>query len=124
MLIELLVALGIKVLFTEHANIDCQAEMANGCYGTLNGQYVIYLDYHSQDIDHTLYHELGHILFDQDEVVQKMIGDYETLYYWRDTPSEKVADYFAEYALKNSEFSLKYPCLYIYFRDKVDVIIK
>jgi len=77
----------------------------------------IYLDYSSSDINQTLWHEVGHMLFDNDEKVQTITKDYKPLYFSRSDIDEKTADYYAEYRLNNKSFSVKYPILYIYFRD-------
>lgn len=122
MILELIAVLGIKVIFTETPKIDCGYKNTNGCYYN----NTIYLSYQSQDLNHTLYHELGHALFNQDKLAQKIIKDYPPLknysYYainGYDPYKEMVADYFAEYSLNNKEFSVNYPCLYIYFKDKL-----
>jgi len=129
MLLELIIALHLKILFTENSKVDCLMGIeANGCYLKDNR---IYLSYKSDNINRTLYHEIGHALFLRNNFSRTIIKDYADILKHKknedttenDILNERVADYFADYMLNNKEFSVKYPCLYIYFRDTLNKFI-
>jgi len=129
MILNLIIALGISILFTETPVIHCDYANAFGCY--YPNKKIVYLVYQSEDLNYALYHELGHIIFDKDKNIKKIIFHYKPLKNYEfysingfDVINEKVADYFAEYNLYNKEFSVKYPVLYIYFRNRVNKILK
>ena len=130
MLLELILILQLKIIFTEKPQIDCGVANAGACI--IYQTNTIYLGYRD-NINYNLYHEIGHAIFRYDNFGYKnIIKDYEGFdetYLVINGNSddkilgERVADYFAEYMTRNKEFSVKYPCLYIYFRDIVDEII-
>lgn len=130
MLLEIIATLGLTILFTETPKIDC-GYYSNGCYYI--EEKIIYLSYGSDNINRTLWHEIGHSIFWNDKEAQTIIKYYPPLTqtyrkiytcyilnYQKNSNiilEEKIADYYSLYKLKNNEFSIKYPCLFIYFRD-------
>jgi len=127
MFIQIIIALGLSVIFTENPNYICNvpAEYSvNGCYW--QNDKAIYLTLGRSGLDRTFYHELGHAMFLNKDLSRVIIKGYKPLKHYTthyDTEykllNERVADYFVEYALNNKEFSVKYPSLYIYFRDEI-----
>lgn len=142
MLLNLIISLGISIIFTETPAIDCNGELNEGCYHLEDN--TIYLSYKSKDIDRLFYHELGHALFMKDEHSRTLIKDYKPIRnYCTEKPlenypnmtnclsgykteeeilNEMVANYFVEYIYNPKNFSVHYPILYIYFRDTLNKI--
>jgi hypothetical protein len=126
MLLELIIILHLKIIFTEKPQVDCQINNVAGC---LKGD-TIYLKHFVSD-EFFEYHEIGHAIFLQDDFSRIIIRDYQfPILYSREiyntedkVLNEMVADYFADYMINPKEFSVKYPCLYIYFRDKVNELL-
>jgi len=132
MLPTLLAALGLNIIFSSNINFDCGSKNTNvydvaGCYGNKN----VFISYYAKDKDYVLYHEIGHSIFLLDQSSRDIIKDYKDLRYIpkdlycseKKVLDERVADYYSLYKRKNKEFSSTYPCLYIYFRDKEDMIV-
>lgn len=129
MILELIATLGLTILFTETPRIDCHHNDVNGCVHI--EKKIIYLNYRSSDLDRTLWHEIGHSIFWKNEKTKNIIKHYPALmseesqvWYilnYSHIPDilleERIANYFAEYKVNNGEFSVKHPCLYIYFKD-------
>ena len=145
MILEIIMTLGISVIFTETPAVDCGNELSNGCYET--GTNTIYLKYENDNLDRTFYHELGHAIFVEDDYSRTIIKDYPPLVNYctekkiENYPSftkygncephydteenrlnERVANYFVEYIYNPNKFSVYNPVLYIYFRDKLNNI--
>jgi len=126
MLLELIIALHLKIIFTETPYFDCNKvnERVETCYYSDDR---IYLSYQG-NVNKNLYHEIGHAIFLKDDYSRIIIKDYPLKYHYNievyktnyDILNESVADYFAEFMMDNKNFSVKYPCLYIYFRDKIN----
>lgn len=139
----IIVILGLKIILVNNATIPCnQPEKwpAYGCY--FQDHKKIILGWNSLDINWTLNHEVGHALFLKDEKAKKIIvkyppirnfctpekleiaktfkgyGDCISKYSDKEIIDENVADYYAEYKIKNEEFKKKYPELYKFFNDK------
>ena len=147
MILNLILVLGISIIFTETPRIDCNADFSvNGCYCPYTKQII--LDLQGEDVTHTLYHEIGHAIFLKDEQAKTIVKHYPPLrnycnYYnplkknypgiyscvkGYDTEEqlidERVANYYTWYKINNSEFSITHPSLYIFFRDKENEILK
>ncbi len=125
MILELIAAIGVSILFTENPQMTCGNAYSFGCY--LPQKNEIHLSYYSKDINHSLYHELGHSIFYNDDYSRIIIKGYKPLQEYpsdydteRKILDETVADYFAEFMLNNKEFSVKYPCLWLYFDEKIN----
>jgi len=109
---ELILTLGLKIILSEQPHIDCNyADNSNvvGCYKGYSKEVVV--GYNSRDIDHTLYHEIGHALFSGNEEIRRKIGYYkfprtypEEVYNTIEKQiDESVADYYAMYRLGRLE---------------------
>ena len=129
MLLELIIALHLKIIFTETPYFDCNKvnERVESCYYSDDR---IYLSYQG-NVNKNLYHEIGHAIFLKDNFSRVIIKDYPLKYHYNieiyktnyDILNESVADYFAEFMMNNKEFSVRYPCLWIYFNDKIKNLI-
>jgi len=129
MLLELIIALHLKIIFTETSYFDCNKvnEKVESCYYSDDR---IYLSYQG-NVNKNLYHEIGHAIFLKDNFSRVIIKDYPLKYHYNievyktnyDILNESVADYFAEFMMNNKEFSVRYPCLWIYFNDKIKNLI-
>ena len=129
MLLELIIALHLKIIFTETPYFDCNKvnEKVESCYYSDDR---IYLSYQG-NVNKNLYHEIGHAIFLKDSYSRIIIKDYPLKYHYNievyktnyDILNESVADYFAEFMMNNKEFSVRYPCLWIYFNDKIKNLI-
>ena len=129
MLLELIIALHLKIIFTETPYFDCNKvnERVEACYYSDDR---IYLSYQG-NVNKNLYHEIGHAIFLKDNFSRVIIKDYPLKYHYNievyktnyDILNESVADYFAEFMMNNKEFSVRYPCLWIYFNDKIKNLI-
>ena len=133
MLLELIIALHLKIIFTEKPLIDCNVgfNVIGNMDGCLKSNNKIYLSYYSKNINQVLYHEIGHAIFLKDDFSRVIIKDYPKIEYYnennyrtkKDILDESVADYFVEFMMNNKEFSVRYPCLWIYFNDKIKQLI-
>jgi len=129
MLLELIIALHLKIIFTETSYFDCNKvnEKVESCYYSDDR---IYLSYQG-NVNKNLYHEIGHAIFLKDNFSRVIIKDYPLKYHYNievyktnyDILNESVADYFAEFMMNNKEFSVRYPCLWIYFNDILNKLI-
>ena len=135
MILELIATLGLTILFTETPKIDCGYANYDGCF--FKNEKIIYLVHGISNMDRVLWHEIGHQIFWSNEETINIIKHYPPLiseetqnqYISRypNVPNiiyeERIANYFAEYKLNPKIFSVKYPCLYIYFRDTLNKLI-
>ena len=129
MLLELIIALHLKIIFTETPYFDCNKvnEKVESCYYSDDR---IYLSYQG-NVNKNLYHEIGHVIFLKDNFSRVIIKDYPLKYHYNievyktnyDILNESVADYFAEFMMNNKEFSVRYPCLWIYFNNILNKLI-
>ncbi len=125
MLLELITILGLKIIFIQELITCGSINYASGCFE----ENKIVLSYQARDINRLFYHELGHAIFENNFDAHNIIKDYkydqdEFIYSVFDNSSEKLANYFSEYMVNNKEFSVKYPCLYIFFRDSINNLLK
>lgn len=127
----------------EECNSKCPV---NGCYNTRSN--TIILDLANKNIMKTFYHELGHALFLNDKILENWIKGFPPLKKYctgneiilkffpnlftdcirgynteKKRIQERVANYYTEYKT-DKFFSLEFPSLFIYFRDKEQEIIK
>jgi len=120
MLLEIIAALGITIIFSENAHLDCMSDnkRLQGCYIPYTNTIV--LDYDAWNINRTMYHEIGHAIYKKgDEVAIKGYNPplLRTGYPLEKQGEEHWCDFYAAYKL-NPSFSVEYPSLFIYFRDK------
>lgn len=131
MILEIIATLGLTVIFSNNTAIDCNISNAYGCY--VIPKKTIILSFSDKNVNKTFYHELAHAIFWGDKQVERIIKCYPPLenYNWYkrhfahypNKPGhnvvlqEMVADYFAEFMIDKKGFSVKHPCLYMYFRD-------
>lgn len=126
-LLKLITILGVAITFTETPAIDCGAHegfRTLGCYKVQ--EKVIVLSYDNSNLNHTLWHEIGHAIFLEDDFSRIIIEGYPTInnypkhYTNRQIANEKVANYFAEFMLDKNGFSIIHPCLWLYFDKKLN----
>ena len=74
MLLELIIALHLKIIFTETPYFDCNKvnEKVESCYYSDDR---IYLSYQG-NVNKNLYHEIGHAIFLKDNFSRVIIKDY------------------------------------------------
>lgn len=122
MISQIILTLGLVITFSEKPYVDCN--MMVGTTACIMGKHIV-LGYNSQDIDFSLYHEIGHALFLRDDEVRNEVSKYpapkqylRTFYKTDDSVlNERVADYFGMY-MKYPDFGTKFPELKKMFDDK------
>lgn len=123
---KIIITFALMVVFTDTPNLDCGVSNdynVCGCYNVTTEK--IYLSNHCSDYEYWFYYEMGRAIFYQDKQAGMIIKGYEPLhnyssYYTKDELLNVIlCDYFAEFMLNSKEFSVKYPCLWIYFRDTI-----
>ena len=147
MILDLILALGLTILFSEDPSLNCNSPyLLEGCYSDTAKRIVLNL--YGQDVPHTFSHEMGHSIFYKDTIIRKIIKGYAPLRNYctssvtlenypdfyvgecligytteENRLDERIANYYAQYKLHNTQFSIENPSLYILFRDKENNII-
>ena len=111
MLHSIITALSLVIMWSENPTVDCQAiKPVYGCYYPSG---IIVLGYEEPSL--TLWHELGHALFDYDQEVKDEVSKLPMI--GKDI-DESVANYFEAYRY-DENFSWEYPSLYNVFKLKL-----
>lgn len=122
---NLILTLGLTVIFSETPNIDCGyiQKSIGGCYRETIKEIIIGY----KNPDEVLYHELGHAKFLHNNEVKRIINKYPaTRFYDREIYNtedklidEKVADYFVEYRYNPNGLKVNYPEIFKTFKNNL-----
>lgn len=128
MLHTLIIYFGLQIIFSESPRVECGSKYeVSGC---LMGNVVV-LGYNSPNLNGTLYHEIGHRLFRDDQEVKDLISQYPAPRVYPDYAyptddmklNERVADYYSMFSIY-PDFPDKFPKIKELFDLKLSQINK
>jgi hypothetical protein len=123
LLINIITMLGLTIIWSENPMVECNMDFfVWGCARPSQNQIIVGY----AEPDKVIYHELGHMLFSQDNEVKELISKYPSPRYypsyaypteWHQI-NERTADYFEMY-MRYSDFPDKFPEVNEMFDEKM-----